>query len=266
MESLPCVRLVALDLDGTLLNEDFQLSERIIRAVAQAQARGLHLAVITGRDHLSAIDIVRQLGLADGWLVTSGGSVLWHAGQVAQTLAFSPEDARLILQKGAAYQTGFFIDFVVDSYSFGNPYYVDLYQHVSLAGPAPDEAALYAQPLIKASLIQERAVLEQIRVELAEQFPGIGLAYPFEHVLDINPPGANKGAALRALAAHLGVAMSETAAMGDSENDLAMLKAAGLSIAMSNAPAHVRAAADWIAPPNSEEGAAWALERLMKCQ
>ena len=81
--------------------------------------------------------------------------------------------------------------------------------------------------------------------------------------LEIVAPGVNKGAGLARAAALLGIPQEETIAIGDGENDISMLRWAGLGIAMANAPDNVKAAADVIAPVCDEDGAAWAMEKYL---
>ena len=81
--------------------------------------------------------------------------------------------------------------------------------------------------------------------------------------LEINAPGVTKGSALLALAEHLGLARSQLMAMGDSGNDLAMLQAAGLGIAMGNATEEVKAAADAVSTDNNHDGVAVAIEKYV---
>ena len=81
--------------------------------------------------------------------------------------------------------------------------------------------------------------------------------------LEINAPGVTKGSALLALAKHLGLARSQLMAMGDSGNDLAMLQAAGLGVAMGNATEEVKAAADAVSADNNHDGVAVAIEKYV---
>lgn len=81
--------------------------------------------------------------------------------------------------------------------------------------------------------------------------------------LEIVPTGVNKAAGLARVAAILGIPREETIAIGDGENDISMLRWAGLGIAMANAPENVKAAADVIAPACDEDGAAWAMEKYL---
>ena len=107
-------------------------------------------------------------------------------------------------------------------------------------------------------------MLNIMRDQLALENPGFTLTSPYSQVLDVNPEGGNKGAALARLAAALGVSLNQTAVAGDSENDLSMFAVAGRTYAMGNAADVLREVADHVAPTNDMDGAAWVLVDVMK--
>ena len=106
----------------------------------------------------------------------------------------------------------------------------------------------------------------QARYPLEElgALPGVQLTASNDHDFELVPDRVDKGRAMALIALLYGVPLGETAAVGDSDNDLSMLRAAGLPIAMGNAPAAVREAAQRTAPSNQEEGVAWAISRCLE--
>jgi hydroxymethylpyrimidine pyrophosphatase-like HAD family hydrolase len=100
--------------------------------------------------------------------------------------------------------------------------------------------------------------------DLQAQFDDrVRVTQSLDHLVEVTAPEASKGQALARLAAHLGVAQSATMAIGDHDNDVSMIAWAGLGVAMGNASPAAKSAADVIAPPLEEEGAAWAIERYV---
>ena len=117
------------------------------------------------------------------------------------------------------------------------------------------------QPLTKVhgDWNQARYPLEELGA-----LPGVQLTASNDHDFELVPDRVDKGRAMALIALLYGVPLGETAAVGDSDNDLSMLRAAGLPIAMGNAPAAVREAAQRTAPSNQEEGVAWAISRCLE--
>ena len=108
--------------------------------------------------------------------------------------------------------------------------------------------------------MEERA--RQLRL-LPELFPELAVTSSVRNNIELNLASANKGAALEALCRHLGVAMEETVAFGDGTNDLTMLRAAGLGVAMGNAAPELKAAADMVTDDNEQAGVARVINEIL---
>ena len=257
------IRLIAFDLDGTLLNEKYELTSELKVAIQQARRSNLVLIVATGRDRKSAEAFLQELGLTH-IAITSGGALTWLDGKIILQLSFSREQFKEILRIGQEYQTGILIDQPDQTWNYGNQHYVDMYSHLS-DSLRMDQISPMLNPMpIKVSVIQEYKVIEEIREKIAQLYPELGLVRPFDQILDINPSGASKGAALLGLENRLGISMDEIAVVGDSENDISMFKVAGRSYAMGNAPEHVQKAADYVVSGNDQNGAAEAIKSILE--
>jgi hypothetical protein len=268
----PPVRLVALDLDGTLVGDDLRLRPRTVAAVRAVVARGVHVALVTGRMTTSALPYARELGLETPIVGLQGalvrempapgsarlGRLLLHlplAADVAREALAWCRDAglaahvnhleRMVISAG---------DERADDYSrwsFG-PVLVVPDLDAWVRHPVTKVISTGAPPLPAASLARARA-----------DFAGRAsatLSHPM--FLELVAPGVNKARAVRFLARRLGVDRRATLAIGDQLNDLEMIVEAGIGVAMGGAPAPVRAAAAIVAPPIEEEGAAQVLEEL----
>jgi Cof subfamily protein (haloacid dehalogenase superfamily) len=263
MSEKQLIRLAGLDLDGTLLNERYELTPAVIQAFSCAVQAKLQVVVITGRDRLSAMPFLKQLG-AEQTAITSGGAQIWLNGDLVSQASFTSQQIRDILAVGLQHEAGMFVDQPQQTWRYGARYYTNLYGHVSDSIDIENGEALLDPLPFKVSLIQEPPVLSLIRTRLTEMHPGFTITSPFSQVLDVNPEGGNKGAALTRLASLLDIALSQTAVAGDSENDLSMFAIAGLTYAMGNATEALRACADHVAPANDEEGVVWALSNIME--
>jgi Cof subfamily protein (haloacid dehalogenase superfamily) len=252
------IRLIALDLDGTLLNKDFELTTAVSQSIQRAQDAGIRVVVTTGRDIDSTRSFLQRLNL-EQFVITSGGALVWMDGRIVAQKCFTPKQTRLILELGQQYDTGFFIDQPEMTWKFGNPYFIQKYEHVSTATSLEVVDRIFDPSPIKISLLQERESLLQLLQQLQHTCPELHTVFPFEHVVDVNPAGANKGVALTWLALQLGIPLSQVATVGDSENDISMFEVSGLSFAMGNAPEHVQRSADHVVAGNDQNGVVHAI-------
>jgi Cof subfamily protein (haloacid dehalogenase superfamily) len=257
------IRMAALDLDGTLLNDQLELTPVVVHAFNRAVQAKLVVVVITGRDKLSALTFLKQLG-SEHTVITSGGAQVWLNDELISHTSFTLQETRDILAIGLQYEAGMYVDQPQQTWRYGSRYYTDLYGHLSDSIEIDCGDKLLDPPPFKISLIQESSVLKSIRAQLTARYPSFTITFPFHQVLDVNPEGGNKGAALTCLASLLGISLSQIAVVGDSENDLSMFAVAGLTYAMGNAVDSLRTCADWIAPTNDEDGVAWVLGEIMK--
>ena len=263
----PAYKLVAVDLDGTLFNDQRKIPEENIRAIRAAVAQGVHVMVATGRPYRSACRIFEQLGIAEGLALSQAGGLVsvYPSGETVYSRSHDPEFLRDLAEFCAQHGYFFHCMAVSDYYFLHKGPMADLTEHY-LGHPGveiplekmlkmhfgkatmvtPVEETLWASALLKAKFGS--------RVEIAVSDAG---------VTDITPRGVDKGVALLAAAEFLGIPREETMAMGDSENDIAMLVAAGLGVCMANGVPAAKEAADVIAPSNNDAGVAKILEEYV---
>jgi len=283
----PPVRLVAIDMDGTLLPTFSQsISPRNAQALRAAQQAGITVAIATGRRTAYTAPLLEGLGLrADMPLITSNGAV-------TRTLGGDPIDhsdleapvARGICTLLRPFGT---LVFTFDQVGRGELVLEDFeqaHQRIALWVEANRDAIEIVKPLEKAlsdghNPIQGMVTggLDKMRhaqqVLKASQWSGFCEAVRTEYpardlsILDLLPPGVSKGWALERLAARLGVDRKETMAIGDNWNDVEMFEWAGQAIMMANAAQDLRTLAKtrgWKqTPPNDEDGVAVTLERAV---
>jgi hypothetical protein len=280
----PAVRLVAIDMDGTLLPTFAQaLTARVARALKAAQEAGIIVAIATGRRAAYTTPLLAGYGLrADTPLITSNGTVVRTlGGERIDRCSMEARVARglcgLLRQFGA-------VVFTFDRPGRGELVLEDLDQahgRIALWIEANRNAIEVVKPLEDALMdgddpIQGMAAgtVSQMRAAeaavKASQWAGdcecVRTEYPARDlsILDLLPRGVSKGAVLKKLAAHLGVERKEVMAIGDNWNDVEMLEWAGQGVMMGNAAVELRAMAKkrgWtLAPSNDEDGVAVVLE------
>jgi Cof subfamily protein (haloacid dehalogenase superfamily) len=261
-------RLVVADLDGTARSRRLGITPGVRAAVAAARARGLRVCVATGRMWRSAAPWVAELGADPPVILYNGGQVLDFAtGQVLLDRRLAPEVARAVLALLGR------VPEVQPHLYVGDGVYVERPHPFTDAFAADDGIGYEVVPalagLVDAGGAGPRKLLvigSASRIEaLQAEVRGTGL--PVHAVrseptyLEVLPPGVSKGTALAAVLAHLGLAPHEVVAVGDNWNDLEMIEAAGLGVAMGHAPAGVRARADLVVGTAEEEGLREVLER-----
>lgn len=257
------IRLIATDLDGTLLNDNYEISPILQDALKRARQNGIQVVVTTGRDRASALQYIEPLGLSDTF-IGSGGAEIWHEGKIVNSIQLTLEQTRWLMGVVIELNCGSFIDQLPETWNYGNRKYVDMYLHVSDAAKEIEDVETFYHPLPnKISIINEPKILAEIRPRIIERYPELHLTTPFTHILDVNPSGADKGSAVLHLASLINIPASQISAVGDSDNDLAMLDVAAASFAVNNAVETVKQRVHYLAPSNNENGVAWMIDEIL---
>jgi Cof subfamily protein (haloacid dehalogenase superfamily) len=262
------IRLVALDLDGTLVGPDLTIRPRVRAAIAAVRERGVAVTIVTGRMLAAARPYALELGI-DGTVVCYQGAAIFNVttGQVVQMTPVRQDVTREVLawaeERNVHAQCYLDDKLYVQSINAFSKRYTDLARvepHV-----VPSLREMFAdRPTIKIVLVDNP---EQSEEHLAALKPLLGdRAYltrshvDFVEVLD---PNVNKGAALAFVAGGYGATLEETLAVGDAWNDLPLLEAAGIGVAMGSGPPELLARADAVVADVAHDGVAEALERFV---
>ncbi len=261
------IRLVALDIDGTLLNSRDELTPAVGAAVRQAAARGVAVVLATGRWYASARRWAERLD-ASAPIISHGGARVTDQETNADLL-------HLTLPLDAARELVAFMDerqmlvnLTVGPYTYMRP------------RPGLDPARVPADLRVEArhlpfltapptsALVFDRDGIAAIPARFGARFAGRVVfvvnrtSGTFDH-LTVQHPETDKGRALEAVCRALGVPPDQALAVGDAASDTAMFRVAGYSVAMGNATVEVQARATAVAPTNDEDGAAWALRTFL---
>jgi Cof subfamily protein (haloacid dehalogenase superfamily) len=260
-------RLVVADLDGTVRSRARGITPGVRAAVAAAQAQGVRVCVATGRMWRSAEPWIRLLGANSPAILYNGGQVLdFNQKETLYERLLPREMASAALDVARAdpeVQCHLYLDDGV---------YVERPHPLSDAYAADDGLGYEVVPSLDALLRRDPYKIliigppERVRaLQHAIQTAGLPVhAVQSEPTyLEILPQGVSKGAALQAMLGELGVGAAETIAVGDNWNDLEMIEAAGLGVAMGHAPHGVRARADHVCGTADEEGFREVLERFV---
>ena len=256
-------RLVAVDLDGTLLDQERQLRPTTVEIIKTVAAQGVKFTIATGRLYPSALPFARQLGL-DVPIITYNGAMIKSSlsGEVIQHLTLTRDLAREALQLMAN----------EDLYRFlylEDCIYTDAAEYVqySAALQVPIHLVEDLNPVLETNptMVVFRAAQEKIpglTEKLAANFgEAVYVLNSWPDFVELLHPQASKAKALARLAADLGIRREEIIAIGDGWNDVEMLEYAGLGVAVANAQAEVKARADLVTNGKHEEGVREVLAR-----
>ncbi|MGE4273063.1 MAG: Cof-type HAD-IIB family hydrolase [Desulfitobacterium sp.] len=260
------IKLVATDLDDTLLRDDLTLSQRVMAAIRQAKEQGVYVTFATGRMPVSARPYAEQLGL-DVPIITYNGAMIQEAisRKILYRKVISVEVAREVIR-----------------FLLSEELYLHMYRGDRVFVQKTNEwSEAYGQKtgvqVEEADLLEilqeEKEGVEKIiifahpdelkiwREKLRVMFPKmLHLTSSKPYFLELNHPEVNKGNTLLNFAKGLGIKPEEVMAIGDSLNDLEMIRYAGLGVAMENAHQDVKDVAKVITSSNEEDGVAKAIE------
>ena len=274
------IGVIALDLDGTLLDSQKRLSPRNRAALERAAARGAQVVPTTGRFFGMMPETVRGLPFVRYAITINGAQVYDRKTDAAIAREEIPlADAIAVMETLDKYDViydcyrdnwgwmtaalqGKAVDYATDEHylklvrEFRHPV-PELKSH--LRETAEDGGV---QKIMLFSRCDERQsrVLDAVRGEVESRFPGIRVTASTWNNLELNSSGAHKGNALRRFAKHLGLGLENCMAFGDGMNDFTMVEAAGLGVAMENADPEVKRVAKYVAPSNDDCGVAKGIE------
>ena len=248
-------RLIALDIDGTLVDFEENVRPAVVDAVGAARGAGAHVVLATGRSVFGIMPILEQFGLDDGYGVASNGAVTftYPPTTVRSAMLFDPEPAvRAVLEEVP--------DALVAVEVIGRGYRANRHFPTGeINGEIWLESVdeLVREPVTRVIIRDPQSSAEDF-VKLAETLGLHGTNYFVGYTawLDLAPEGVSKASALADVAGELGIDRADVLAIGDGRNDLEMLRWAGRGVAMGQAPDVVKEAADAVTTTWEQDGVA----------
>lgn len=269
------IRMIGLDLDGTLLSSDKKLLPYTKDVLHRAVAAGIYILVATGRPYTGIPEELRDFPGIRYALTSNGARVLdTEKNKVLIEQLLPLESAKKALRVFSKYDT------LQEIYFDGQGYAdADKLEHVERYHPNPHmweyvRTTRKPVPDIWDVIRQENRDMDKVQGLFADikdrdaaweelsVFEDLELVASLGYNIEINAAGVNKGTALVELGRMLGIPREEIMACGDGDNDVALVREAGVGVAMENAQEQVKAAADYVTETNDEEGAAKAIERF----
>ncbi|MFP7233309.1 Cof-type HAD-IIB family hydrolase [Bacillus subtilis] len=235
------IKLIAIDMDGTLLNDEQLISDENRKAIREAEDKGVYVVISTGRTLMTCRELAESLKLSS-FLITANGSEIWDSNfNLVERKLLHTDHIQMMWDLQNKHNTNFWASTVNKVWRGEFPENITDHEWLKFGFDIEDDDI-------------RNEVLEELRknkeLEITNSSPTN---------IEVNALGINKAAALAKVSEKLGFTMENVMAMGDSLNDIAMIKEAGLGVAMGNAQDVVKETADWITDTNIEDGVAKAI-------
>ncbi len=262
------IRLVAFDVDGTLVGRDLAISSGVRDAITRMQRAGVTGCLVTGRMYRATLPFARELGFETPVICYQGAAIVDPVSdEVLDHRALENDVVRDLVahteRDGMHLQLYRNDEYYCEARNRFSDLYASLARTEPVIVPSLREAFAFS-PATKAVIVADAPVAQayeaRLRAALGARAYVTRSLPEFVEVLD---PKVDKGAALRFVAARLGVPLEHTAAIGDSWNDAPLLEVAGVGIAMGSAPPELRAVADAVVGDVERDGVAEAIEKYV---
>ncbi|HVC34482.1 MAG TPA: Cof-type HAD-IIB family hydrolase [Chloroflexota bacterium] len=262
----PRIRLLACDMDGTLFRGDLKISQPVQTAIAAAQRAGVRVVLATGRMPAAAKAFVELLGLSGPQIYYNGALVSTPDGEVLFHLPVESPVAQSVVAyvRASAMHLNAYVGDTIYVERLGPE--AEFTRQLNRVDPVlvDDLAAFLERAPTKLVVVRLPSVEEGLIPRLASQFDGnLSISSSVPQYCEMINPAVDKGRALRAMAERLGLAADEVAAIGDGDNDTALLEAAGLSFAMGNGTERLKALATRVVGTVEQDGVAEAIEQII---
>lgn len=265
-------KLVACDLDETLLCTDRTIHEENLKAIRALQKKGVKFVPCSGRGYASIDVTVKELGLdrEDEYVVSFNGGAITEnkSHKILFLQGISYEMANSLYKRGLNYDVCIHVYTKEDVYVYGLNESERAFLHNRMDVKEIDEkdlSFLSGEQIVKILFMNEDfAYLKKIEEEFKDLCEDADVSFSSNRYIEFNKKGVTKGSGLHKLASLLGIDMQDTIAIGDNYNDLSMLKAAGIGACVQNAVEDVKDECDYVATKtNDEAGVAEIIEKYI---
>ncbi|HIX51233.1 MAG TPA: Cof-type HAD-IIB family hydrolase [Candidatus Lachnoclostridium stercoripullorum] len=270
------MRLIALDLDGTLLNDEKELTEENRKALAECMERGIYIVPTTGRTLEGIPAEIKNIPGIRYAITVNGGRIMDKDQNITiDSRLLTREQALQVIDIAEEYPVMY--DAYVNGRGVSESRFLDHLEEygISGAGLKSIRAVRDAYPNIRGHIETCGEMVEKLNIffkdvscreEIRRRIEDLGFTIVSSSVynnLEINAKGATKGEAILRLADYLGIPKEETMAFGDGENDFTMIDTVELGVAMGNAADFLKERADYITLSNNESGVAYAIRKFV---
>lgn len=257
-------KLIALDVDGTLINNQYEISESTQQTIKEVHRQGARIVLCTGRGPTSTLPLLASLGL-EGTVITHNGAatVESEGSKLVHQFAFHMDQLQPFIDYCRVNKIHFDVNTAFVHYlEHLTDVEREMYKQYLVIPQQIDDVMTLQEDIVKISIYAEGHILDQLTLDWPNMgHPQLKIIRSGEYFIDVMHVEANKGNALRSLANSWGIQAAEILAIGNYYNDLEMLEFAGLGIVMGNSPEDMKRSADAITTSNDEEGVHYALQQ-----
>ena len=285
------IKVIAADMDGTLLGSNHLISKKTQEVIMQACDKGYRFMVVTGRNFISALQALELTPIKCDYIVSSGAQIRDCHKKIIETIILPEEECEYLYRKIKKYNIGMMFCSEMENYMLGTWEEVDegilnyiKYFHDTAAKEQLKKSPLYklmwdktkvfssyeemkskGEPITKFFLVSENTdLLEEIKKEI-EQNKILAVSSSFKYNLEVTAYDAQKGPVLKKYIESLGYTMDEVMVFGDSMNDYSMMEMDfGATVAMANADEEIKRIAKYETKSNEEDGVAYAILEMLK--
>jgi Cof subfamily protein (haloacid dehalogenase superfamily) len=258
-------KLIAIDVDGTLLNDQHKVSSFTLDTLHKARDRGCQIILASGRGPQNGLPVMDEMGL-EGWMITHNGAVTVdsRSKEVISRFPMTLEQVWPVIEYAREHQIHFdictdfdqFIESLADEVAM-------MYERFGIKPIRLERFEGWEESVVKFTLFGNDEQLNRAFLEISPRLTDLNVIRSGIPFIDISHRLASKGNALKEVCETAGISREDVIAFGNYFNDVDMIQYAGIGIAMDNSPEGVKRAADQIAPSNNEDGVARTLKRLL---
>lgn len=285
------IKVIAADMDGTLLGSDHRISKTTEEAVIKACKKGIRFMVVTGRNFVSAVQALDQTNIVCDYIVSSGAQIRNNDREILSTIHLPEEECMYLYNKIKEYPIGMMFCSEMENYMIGTWEEADKgildyikYFHVNASRKELKDTQLYklmwaktkvfstytemkkeGAPITKLFMVSDDvSLLKNIKKEI-EQNKILAVSSSFKYNLEVTDYKAQKGPVLKEYIESLGYTMEEVLVLGDSLNDMSMMEMDfGATVAMANADDEIKKIAKYETKSNDEDGVAYVINEILK--
>lgn len=261
------IKLLALDLDGTIVTNLHTIPKRTQAAIKAAVRQGVRVVIATGRAYLVTEKFIRLLELTTPVICYQGALIYdFQADRIIASETMPLPLAHQLIDQARAQRLALYLFLGHQAFTEAPTELSRSLLHTTGMYPheVSDLKVVTTSAPFKGMIVHPAAEAALITAQLAEALDeALSVFQSLDTLIEVTSPRVSKGQALATLANYYGLAQDEVMAMGDQDNDIDMIAWAGLGIAMGNASVGAKAAANYIAPPIEAEGAVWAIETFI---
>lgn len=285
------IKVIASDMDGTLLNEEHMLSERTIAAIKAAQDAGIRFMISTGRSFKQVMHAMNGADITCDYIVNSGAEIRSANNEILQSSCMNMEDCKVVNDVLSKHGLTYIFGTEVGDFCVGEQVECEkkLIDHIrafepNLTDEQIKDSILFQFMMQNTKVVSSFEELEKSNVKIIkifavstdlellkmvdaelQKYPNLAVASSFENNIEVTDKNAQKGIALKKYIESLGYTMDEVMVFGDSMNDYSMLSMDfGATIAMENGMQQIKDVAKYITKSNAEDGVAYVIEELLR--